>query len=142
MILFQPNLEETEVIEAAVSTGDNSISIFLWIAIIELLIILFLIWKLIKAAKGSQQSDAIKQNLKNAKNSKVNMGDLMDSINGGARELYKELSRKCHPDLFINTDKQLIAQDLFQEISKNKRDYKKLTELKERAVLELKVNFK
>lgn len=141
MILFQPNLEETEVIEAAVSTGDNSISIFLWIAIIELLIILFLIWKLIKAAKGSQQSDAIKQNLKNAKNSKVNMGDLMDSING-ARELYKELSRKCHPDLFINTDKQLIAQDLFQEISKNKRDYKKLTELKERAVLELKVNFK
>ncbi|PRX14137.1 hypothetical protein [Nonlabens ulvanivorans] len=141
MILFQPNLEETDVVEATVSTVDTSISIFLWIAIIELLIILFLIWKLAKAANGSQRSDAIKQNLKNAKDSKVNMGDLMDSING-ARDLYKELSRKCHPDLFINTDKQLIAQDLFQEISKNKRDYKKLTELKERAVLDLKVNFK
>lgn len=56
--------------------------------------------------------------------------------------LYNELKVKCHPDRFPNDEiKKKIANALFQEISKNKTNYKKLVELKERAKQELYINF-
>lgn len=68
------------------------------------------------------------------------MENLMDSING-ARTLYKELSRKCHPDRFVNTPKEKIAQEIFQEITKNQRNFEKLKLLKEKAINSLNINF-
>lgn len=56
--------------------------------------------------------------------------------------LYDELKVKCHPDRFPNDEtKNKTADALFQEITKNKTNYKKLVELKERAKLELNINF-
>jgi curved DNA-binding protein CbpA len=69
------------------------------------------------------------------------MNSLMDSING-SKDLYKELSRVCHPDRFTNSDKQKNAEEIFQEISKNKRDFNKLSELKKRVIAELNINLK
>ena len=69
------------------------------------------------------------------------MVNLMNSING-SKDLYKQLSRICHPNRYINSDKRQVTEEIFQEISKNKRDYKKLSELKQRAITELNINLK
>lgn len=43
----------------------------------------------------------------------------------------------CHPDKFVNTSKEKIAEEIFQEISKNKRNYEELVMLKDSAINEL-----
>lgn len=59
-----------------------------------------------------------------------------------AGQLYNELKVKCHPDRFpIDTAKNRTADMLFQEISKNRYNIKKLLELKEQAKRELNINF-
>ena len=58
-----------------------------------------------------------------------------------SKELYKELSKKCHPDRFVNTHLQEVADKLFQEITANQRNHKRLTELKKQAQNELNINF-
>ena len=68
------------------------------------------------------------------------MNNLMDSIHN-SRNLYKELSKKCHPDRFINDPKQKIAEEIFQEISENERNFEKLSLLKQRAINELNLTF-
>jgi hypothetical protein len=138
-IFFQINGDSIPVADNMVSTGWTD-SIFFWIAIIEFFLILFLIWKLNGKKRPSHFSDVPKDKLKKAKKTEINMANLMDSING-SRELYVELSRVCHPDRFINTDKQEIASEIFKEISKNKRNYEKLLALKEKAITELNVTF-
>ena len=129
------------VAETISNTDSTTFSIWFWVAIIELVIIVFLFLKLKKKGKDLKFGDLSKDEMRNAKKSDVDMDDLMDSING-SKVLYKELSRTCHPDRFINSDKQKIAEEIFQEISEHERDFKKLTELKERAKTELHINFK
>lgn len=68
------------------------------------------------------------------------MGNLMNSINNSS-ELYKELSRKCHPDRFVNSPDQKLAEEIFQEIARHKRNHEKLIALKERAIAELNIKF-
>jgi len=58
-----------------------------------------------------------------------------------SNEVYNELKVKCHPDRFPNDDvKNTIAENLFQEITKNKNNIKRLLELKEKAKQELNIN--
>ena len=59
----------------------------------------------------------------------IDMNNLMNSIHR-SRELYKELSSKYHPDRFVNTPEYEIAEEIFQRISKNERNYKELTLIK------------
>jgi len=136
---FQINGDSLAVADNMVSNGWIG-SIFFWIAIVEFFLILFLIWKLNGKKRPPHFSDLPKDKLRKAKKTEINMGNLMHSING-SRELYVELSRVCHPDRFINTDKQEIASEIFKEISNNKRNYEKLSGLKERAITELNVTF-
>lgn len=57
-------------------------------------------------------------------------------------ELYNELKVKCHPDRFAPDEaKSMVADSIFQEITKNKTNYKKLIELKEEAKQKLNINF-
>lgn len=58
-----------------------------------------------------------------------------------SKELYDILKVKCHPDRFIDSNKNALANEIFQEISKNKNNIKKLEELKVRAEKELNVKF-
>ena len=59
-----------------------------------------------------------------------------------AQSLYDMLKKRCHPDIFSpDAEKVAIADDLFQEITKNKNNYKKLLELKEIAKEKLNINF-
>lgn len=132
---------DTSVNEVIANSNSTLFSIWFWIALTELIIVIFLILKLNKKHRNLKFRDIPKDKLKNASKSDVDMDNLMNSING-SKKLYKELSRTCHPDCFINSVKQKIAEEIFQEISKNKRDFKKLTELKQRAIKELNINLK
>jgi len=130
--LFNENIENPAL---------TTFSIWFWIALIEFVFIGFLLFKLNKKDNKLDFDNITKDKKRNAKNYEVDMDNLMNSING-SKDLYKELSRTCHPDRFINSDKQKIAEEIFQNVSKNKRDFKKLTQLKERARIELNINFK
>lgn len=70
----------------------------------------------------------------------VDFGNILDSaFNSGV--LYDKLKVKCHPDLFVSDEeKTAIANELFQEITKNKNNIKKLHEL--RIMAEQKLNIK
>lgn len=50
-----------------------------------------------------------------------------------ATSLYNQLKTLYHPDKFLTAEKKEIATKLFQEITLNKHDYKKLLEIKQIA---------
>ncbi|MDI6048245.1 J domain-containing protein [Flavobacterium sp. XS2P24] len=128
--------------EKIVSVEKISIfnSIWFWLTLIELLIIIFLVYKLNSKKKVFELSDLETKQIKDSKKNNIDMTNLMNSIHN-ARPLYKELSKKCHPDRFINEPRQKIAEEIFQKISENERNFKELTLLKSRAVNELNINF-
>lgn len=130
---------ESLVKESIANSNSIITSIWFWISLVEFLIIIFFIIKLLKKKNNLAFSDLSKEQLKKAKSTNVDMDNLMNSING-SKELYKTLSKTCHPDRFINSDKQNLAENIFQEISKNKRNYNKLIALKQRAINELNIN--
>ena len=74
----------------------------------------------------------------NAKETEIDMDNLMDSIHK-SRDLYKKLSSKCHPDRFIDKDLNKKADIIFQDITRNQRNYKKLLQLKEVAQTQLNI---
>lgn len=119
----------------------TELSIWFWIALVELLIIAFLIFKPKKKDTELAFGDLSKKKLRNSKKSEIDMSNVLNSINS-SKTLYKELSRACHPDRFVKSKKQLIAEEIFQEISKSKRDFNKLIELKEKAIKDLNIKFK
>ena len=124
-------------------TNDNGIdfhSLWFWFSIIELLLIIYLIYKLKSKSKKVELTDLDTNKIINSINIKIDMNNLMNSIHN-SRTLYKELSKKCHPDRFINDPKQKKAEEIFQEITKNERNYEKLSLLKLRAENELNINF-
>lgn len=115
-------------------------NIWFWITILEFLFILFLIYNIKSKNSVSKLSEFESKHLKKAKNNSIDMDNLINSIHK-SRDLYKLLSKKCHPDRFVNDPKQKIAEEIFQEISKNERNFQKLNSLKSRAVNELNINF-
>ena len=115
-------------------------SLWFWFSIIELLLIVYLIYRLKSKKVVSELTDLEMQNIQNSKNNTIDMNSLMNNIHN-SRGLYKELSRKCHPDRFIGDPKHQIAEDIFQKISDNERNYEKLNQLKTRAINELNINF-
>ncbi|WP_298328416.1 hypothetical protein [uncultured Dokdonia sp.] len=139
--LVDSHVEVQELVEAVTTTTYYE-NMWFWIAAIEIVVIIILLLKLFrKKSIDSSLDDIAMSKLKKARKSSVDMNELMLSING-AKGLYKELSRVCHPDRFVNSDLQGEAQEIFQEISKHKRDYSKLLALKEQAKTTLNINFK
>ncbi len=119
------------------SSAPMQSNIWFWTTIAELAIIIFLIVKHKRQAKINYDSN-IENALKNSKTANVDMDNVMDSINK-SRDLYKQLSTKCHPDRFLDKDLNNKANEIFQEITKNQRNYKRLLELKETAQIQLNI---
>ena len=112
--------------------NSNSVNIWLIIAIVEFLVILYFLF----FYKGSETEKRKK------KKEVLEEGNLdFDNVIGGAfhsTDLYKKLIRQCHPDRFPNDDRKIaLANEIAQELSKNKYDMKKLKELEERIKEEL-----
>lgn len=132
---------QSDSLSSSITVNSESMfnSYWFWVALLESVIILLLVVKLTKRKEILDLNDVSKEKMKSAKSANIDMDDLMNSINK-SNEIYKELSKKCHPDRFINTEKQDLAEEIFQEISKNKRNYSALQELKNRAIKELNIN--
>ena len=125
-------IEQEILIEEITNSILDYHSFWFWFCLLEFIIILILLKKL----GNSRPKNINNEKLKKFRNSQVNMDDLMMSIND-SKKLYKELSRTYHPDRFVNNDKQLIAEQLFKEVTKHKRDYKVLSELKKEIEIKL-----
>ncbi len=120
------------------SSNTNNVNNFwIWIAITEFLVIIFLLFKRKTKVKETVKSKFKTDSLKG----EIDFHNIIDS-SFNSMKLYDELKVKCHPDRFP-TDKEMnkIADSLFQEINKNKTNTKRLLELKEEAKQKLNINF-
>lgn len=128
----------SETISKSIAFENNEhINWWLWIAIIEFVIIIFLVIK-----QKIKPKDTIKQKFK--KESLKEEIDFNNIINSSfnSKQLFDELKVKCHPDRFpTDKEKNLIADKLFQEITENQNNAKRLIELKEEAKQKLNINF-
>lgn len=113
-------------------------SVWFWIAFGEFLIIIILITKIKWLKSKTENSNISKKKIKKFQKTDIDMENLMYSINS-SQSLFKELSKKCHPDKFTNDSQRQIAEKLYQEITSNRRNYQKLMELKQRAMDELNI---
>lgn len=127
----------TDIISGAEPVVNHSTSIWFWIALIEFLAIIYLVFH-----KKKKHTLSAKDKFKEeSKEEKIDFDNIMTS-SFHAKPLYDELKVKCHPDRFpFDTEENKIALELFQEISKYRTNYKKLLEVKEIATNKLKINF-
>lgn len=136
--LQNDSTREMKAIVVAKTTGqplERSLNIWFWIAIIELLLIFFLLFsRKMKRVKREDKKTKFKQE---AMNETVDFDNIINS-SFQAQRLYDELKIKCHPDRFpTDNEKNKIALELFQEIAKNKTNHKKLVALKKEAEIKL-----
>ena len=114
----------------------NSVNWWMIAAIAELVIIVVL---LLSKGKADDKKLSIKRRVK--EEGDINFGNVIAS-SFGAKALYDELIRKCHPDRFApDEEKVAIANDLTESLGKFKNDLEKLNELKEEAIDKLNINF-
>lgn len=116
--------------DSLMPTSQQSSSLNWWmiIAIVELFVILVL---LLTRRKTDDRRRTIKRQV--MKEGEINFDNVIAS-SFGAKALYDELIRKCHPDRFApDVKKVAIANDITERLGKYKHDLKKLNELKEEA---------
>ena len=116
----------------------KTISIILMIlCFVELIIILD---KRHKSVIQPSSKDKLRQQVR--EDGDIDFENIMNSA-FQSDQLYHELIRRCHPDLFATDSfKQHIANDLSQRITQNKVNYKVLQDLKKEAEEKLNIQFK
>ena len=131
-----PTFAAGQAITKTTETGEHT-NWWMWLAIAEFGIIAFLILK-----EQLKPKDTAKQRFKNESlKQDIDFGNIINS-SFNSIQLYDELKVKCHPDRFpTDKEKNTIAENIFQEISKNKNNVKRLLELKEEATQKLNINF-
>ncbi len=121
----------------SVNIGEHSIDNYLWLYMLCVLLVMIIIFLLARKKKPKKIRD-IKQEVLSGE---IDFKNIIDS-SFNSQKLYDELKKKCHPDRFVGDSKQNeIANNLFQEITKNKNNVKALNELKQKAESELKITF-
>ena len=125
-------------VAGAVTTGNFQESdVWFYIAMVEFVIIFFLL--LFAFRRGTTRVE--KQKLRESIKSDVDFQNIINS-SFHAIEIYNELKVKCQPDRFIgDVEKNATANRIFQEVTKNKMNYKRLQELKKEAEESLGINF-
>lgn len=116
------------------SRQSNSLNWCMIIAIVELVIIFVL---LLTKRKTDDKRRTVKRQV--MKEGEINFDNVIAS-SFGAKALYDELIRKCHPDRFAPDEgKVAIANDITERLGKYKHDIQKLNELKEEAIARLNI---
>ncbi|MFM2196206.1 MAG: hypothetical protein RL092_1806 [Bacteroidota bacterium] len=109
---------------------------WMWLALIEFVVIVFLLLN----KRGKPNNTAKRRFKEDALDQDIDFDNIINSSFNSAH-LYDELKVKCHPDRFpTDMEKNAIAVTLFQEISKNRNNVKRLLELKEEAIQKLNIN--
>lgn len=134
--LIQDSLKVAEQAISATSDKSDSTNIWMWVAIGEFAIILGLL-----LSKKFKRKPNAKQRFKEESLAQdVDFNNIIKS-SFHSTELYNILKVKCHPDRFpTDTELNGIADKLFQEITKNKTNLKRLEELKIEAQQKLNIN--
>ncbi|MFK7031598.1 molecular chaperone DnaJ [Flavobacterium oreochromis] len=110
-----------------------------WIFIIIGVFICIVIYLLLK--KRNKENVLNKQFKRDSLKEEIDFDNIIKS-SFHSKQIYDELKRRCHPDRFPDDiDKKVIADKLFQEITENKNNIKRLIELKEYAIQKLNINF-
>lgn len=126
------------MVKTIIETSFNNhlfLNIWFWLFIMETIILLILLSRKKKREKDTLFQTAINLSKNEEKES---MNNVVNSI-FKSKQLYDELKKKCHPDRFLDKERNAIANELFQELTKNKANYDALRKIKERAVNELKI---
>ena len=101
------------------------------------IIILFLLFRRYNTSKSS----SIQKFRKDSLEQEIDFNNIINS-SFNSKEIFDELKVKCHPDRFpTDKEKNIIADKLFQEITRNQNNLKRLIELKEEAKQKLNINF-
>ena len=133
--------DSLQVAEKAITNSSKIVvattDIWMWIAILEFIIICFLF--LTSTLKKKQSS---KQRFKDETlGQDIDFNNIINS-SFHSTKLYDELKIKCHPDKFYADPKlNSMATKLFQEITKNKTNIRRLQELKLEAQQKLNIKF-
>ena len=135
--LIQDSIKIANRAISKITEADESTNWWMWIALVELGIIAYFIvkekFKSKVSAKQQFKSESLKQD--------IDFNNIINSSFNSVK-LYDELKVKCHPDRFpTDKEKNLIAESIFQQITKNKTNFKRLLELKEEAIQKLNINF-
>ncbi len=119
----------------------DSINWWLWISIAEFILLLILCIRYLNRNQPDQeQKVAWRKFRKESLKDNVDFDNIINS-SFHAAELYDVLRVKCHPDRFpLDMDKNRIAENLFQEIEKNKNNINRLKELQQEASDKLGIN--
>ena len=119
----------------------NSINLWFWISIAEFILLLILcIQCLNRSQTNKEQKNEWQKFRKESLKDNVDFDNIINS-SFHAAELYDRLKVICHPDRFpLDKDKNRIAENLFQEIEKNKNNISRLKELQQEASNRLGVN--
>lgn len=135
--LIQDSIKVAEKVIKSATENETTTNYWMWIALGELAIIIGLL-----LTKSLSKKQSVKQRFKEESLAQeVDFNNIISS-SFHSTELYDKLKVKCHPDRFP-TDPELnkIADNLFQEITKNKTNLKRLQELKIEAEHKLNINF-
>jgi hypothetical protein len=112
------------------SNATVDVDWWLLVAVAEFIIILILIVLLLNKRTSSTLSSFKNDSLKE----QIDFSNIIDS-SFNSINLYDKLKVKCHPDRFATDQTKFdIAESLFQQITSNKNNVKKLQELKEEAI--------
>tara|TARA_Y100000589_G_C26934265_1_gene539644 strand:- start:46 stop:465 length:420 start_codon:yes stop_codon:yes gene_type:complete len=129
------NISDTIRFQSDIITQNDSQNDFwFWFAIVELIIILLLLF--FKSKKSNKSNKEELGEILESKNADIDMSVLMNNINS-SKELYKKLSKKYHPDRYIDEQEKEIAEKLFQQITSNKRNFAVLQQLEKEALEKL-----
>ena len=116
---------QTEQVTSTLAAAHECSDFWFYIAIVLFAVLLY-----IAVPKRDNKLDKFKK-------ANVDMSSVMTDINK-SRDLYKQLSRKYHPDRFLDADKKELAEDIMKRITKHKHSYAALLELKSEAESKLK----
>jgi len=104
---------------------DTTSPLWEWVAIVEFVIIVFLVFRLLKA-----KTKQMPKELREMKNTQINTDDVVSDI-FQSKNLYDKLIRICHPDRFPDETMKEAMTILSMEITKNKNSYSRLLSIKE-----------
>ena len=127
---------QTECVNQVMDSATTNI--WMWVAILEIVIIVILLLKL--CSKSFDKKAELKKKVMSEGD--IDFGNIINS-SFNSEALYKKLMRVCHPDRFAPDDEKVaIATDISLRLGKNKHDINVLKALAEEAKNKLNIDIK
>ena len=124
------NLVEPLINDVIVENNSNSFTELFSFLIVFILGII--VGSVLSKMWSSKNSTNYNKQKKDILSKEVDFDNIMDSA-FESKELFNQLKKKCHPDLFIGNDILVEkANVIFQDLSENKNNFKVLKEIEKK----------